>query len=123
MEVEIKQELLENILEASRNTHPYEFIALLSGTPLSEYILLPSTYGKSFSSIRLDLLPLLEKPQASFHSHPSFSSQPSKADLSFFSLFQINIIASQPYTKDSISFYNSKGIKIPFKILQSNLHK
>ena len=85
----IKTATLEALLLAARNTFPNEFLALLSSTSkkgkvVDEFVILPATYGRTYSSIRLDLLPYDSRVLGSVHSHPGPRASPSAGDLRAF---------------------------------------
>ena len=110
----IKKATLEALLLAARNTYPDEFIAMLSSSKknkvIDEYILLPSTYGKTFSNIRLDLLPYDDHAMGIMHSHPSTNAMPSKADKrAFRASGEIHLIIAKPFTLESVNAFDKNG--------------
>jgi len=121
---QIKRATLEALLLAARNTFPDEFIALLSctqkgGKVIDEYVLLPATYGKTFSSIRLDLLPYTAGTLGSVHSHPSSNAMPSRADLGVFRTEgEIHLIIASPFNFQSVKAYNGKGKEIFLDVIE-----
>jgi proteasome lid subunit RPN8/RPN11 len=117
----ISSATIETIIEAARNTYPDEFIALLGKTrnrEIDEIIVLPATYGNTFSSLRLDLLPYTEKTAGSVHSHPSTSNRPSRADLNFFrELGGIHLIIAFPFNMKTIRAFDSGGKEIVLEVV------
>ena len=119
----IKRLTLEAILQAARNTYPREFIALLGSKKkgsnvIDEFVLLPSTYGANFSSIRLDLLPYSVGTVGSVHSHPGPYATPSKADLRAFSRFgKINLIISYPFSLESARAFDAEGKELEIEVV------
>ena len=119
----IKKGTLEAILLAAKNTSPDEFLALLSSkgknNVIDEYVLLPSTYGKTFSSIRLDLAPYDSSVRGSVHSHPYGRPMPSRADLrAFRAMGEINLIIASPFNVDSFKAFNKAGKEIKIKVIE-----
>ena len=121
--VSIKKATLEALILAARNTYPDEFIALLSSKKenkiIDEYVLLPSTYGKTFSSIRMDLLPYDDQVLGIIHSHPSTSAMPSRADKrAFKKMGEIHLIIANPFTLESVNAFNKDGEIIELIVIE-----
>lgn len=119
---QIKKNVLDSIQLASRNIYPNEFISLLSGSKEKELIdsliILPSTFGKNFSTIRLDLLPFDESFIGSVHSHPSRNNSPSDADLEMFhKTGLVHIIVGYPYEYSSFKLYKFDGKQLRYEII------
>jgi len=120
----IKRATLEALLLAARNTYPDEFLALLgirrkNSKVIDEYVLLPSTYGKTFSSVRLDLLPYNAGTIGSVHSHPSYSPRPSSGDLrAFKSMGKIHLIIAKPFNFGSVKAFDSKGQSVELEVVE-----
>lgn len=113
MPTKIDRPLLEMIFEASKDSHPYEFGALLrkDGDTITELLLLPGTVSSTQSALfKLYMMPIDHDVAGSVHSHPSPSPYPSNADISFFgNLGDVHIICASPYNERSWRAYNRKG--------------
>lgn len=111
--MKIRREALEFILEAGRNLYPREFAGLLRGDKelIKEVLILPGTkQWFDSASINLNMLPIDLSVIGSIHSHPGASNRPSRADLIFFSkLGSVHGIVCQPYTLESLRFYDRSG--------------
>lgn len=122
--VKVMKSTLEALTLAARNTYPDEFLALLGsrqgkGNVIDEYVLLPAIYGKSFSSIRLDLLPFDSDVRGSVHSHPSYSSMPSSADLRAFKrMGEIHLIIAKPFNLESVRAFDGKGKSLEIEVVE-----
>jgi proteasome lid subunit RPN8/RPN11 len=121
--VRIKREALEFALHAARNTYPDEFIALLREDAegvVTHVLLLPrSTYGRGFSSIDFNMVPMFSHSCGSFHSHPVPSNRPSRGDLLFFSRFgKVHLIAGYPYEGGSVRAYGNEGQEVPLEVVE-----
>jgi len=120
----IKRATLEAVLLAARNTFPDEFLALLSSKEkkskvIDEFVLLPSVYGKTFSSIRLDLLPYTAGTLGSVHSHPSSYSKPSNADLrAFRAMGEIHLIIAKPFNFESVKAFDKNGNSLELEVVE-----
>jgi len=119
--IKISKNLLDNLILASRNTFPNEFICLLAekNNVLCEFVILPSTYGNDFSNIRLDLVPMDSSIKGSFHSHPQGSCFPSKQDLKVFAgLGEVNLILGNNLTINDFRAFDAKGKEIDFEVVE-----
>ena len=119
----IKSGTLEALLLASKNTFPNEFLALLSSKEknkvIDEFVLFPSIYGKTFSSIRLDLAPYDSNIMGSVHSHPYGRAMPSRADLrAFRAMGEINLIIASPFNLESVNAFNKQGKQIELEVIE-----
>jgi len=119
----IKRGTLEAVVLAARNTFPDEFLALLSSKKdngiIDEFVLLPSIYGKTFSSIRLDLLPYTAGTLGSVHSHPSHYASPSGADLrTFKKMGKIHLIIARPFNLESVKAFDAKGNPVALEVVE-----
>jgi proteasome lid subunit RPN8/RPN11 len=118
----IKKATLEALLLAAKNTYPDEFIALLSSTKgkiIDEFVLLPATYGKDFSSIRFDLMPYDSNAKGSVHSHPGPYATPSKADLrAFRAMGEIHLIIAAPFNFQSARAFNASGKEEKIEVVE-----
>ena len=121
VKIKIKKKLIETIAEASKNVYPEEFIGLLRKNRKGEVamlLLIPlSTFGRSFSSIRSDMLPMNLGDCGSVHSHPSSDARPSAADLRFFQKKEINLIIGYPYNEMTVKAYNKDGKLLNIEIV------
>ena len=113
----ITLELLEQIIQAAKKSHPNEFGGLIHGDPIMDRLefVLDSAKGKDTFMFSLynrysgDYM----YADGSVHSHPSGAATPSKADLSFFGKFpSVNIIIGYPYALDSWAAYDRNGNKV-----------
>jgi proteasome lid subunit RPN8/RPN11 len=112
----ITDKCLDMILESAKSTYPKEFGGLLrvdkeKKDTIIEVVLLPGTIsGNSHAIFHLHMMPIDYSIVGTVHSHPSYLSFPSKADLELFNKYgRIHIIASYPYTKNSWKAYDFKG--------------
>ena len=120
--VKIKREALELALGAAKNTYPDEFIALLRDDDektITHILVLPrSTYGKGFSSVDFNMLPMFSHSCGSFHSHPVPDARPSRGDRLFFArLGEVHLIAGYPFEERDVRAYDRDGKGIPLEIL------
>jgi len=119
----IKKGTLEAIVLAAKNTFPNEFLALLSSKGknkiIDEFVLLPAIYGRTFSGIRLDLIPYDNSIMGSVHSHPYGPPMPSRADLrAFRAMGETHIIIASPFNLDSFKAFNKEGKEIKLKVIE-----
>jgi len=119
----IKKGTMEAITLAARNVYPNEFLALLSstkkGNTIDEFVLVPAIYGKTFSSIRLDLVPYDDSIRGSVHSHPSPNARPSMGDLrAFKSMGKIHLIIAYPFSFESTKAYDANGKQLKLEIVE-----
>jgi proteasome lid subunit RPN8/RPN11 len=118
----IKKSVLEDLIQASKNYLPDEFLCFLAGNKkaksISEIILIPTQNGKTFSSINLYNMPIDNDLVGSVHSHPNGFTLPSKADKLFFKRFKINIIIGLNNIRTIISFYDENSQEIKVNILE-----
>ena len=120
----IKRGTLEAVVLAAKNTFPNEFLALLSSKRkgskvVDEFVLLPSTYGRTYSSIRLDLLPYDSKVLGSVHSHPGPSASPSRGDLRAFKMLgEIHLIIAKPFNFGSVRAFDSAGKEVELEVVE-----
>ena len=109
----IARKTLKMIMEASKDTYPKEFAAILRAEEgvISELLLLPGTVSGDVHAIfRLSMLPIDFSVAGTVHSHPSGNYTPSEADLNLFSHFgAIHIIAGSPYTMETWRAYDHNG--------------
>ncbi len=109
----IKKHVIESIREAAKKVYPNEFISMLGvneKNEINELVMFPAVFGKSFSSIRSDLIPFDRKIVGTIHSHPSRNNNPSSADLKVFSsLGKIHLIICWPYNLGDIKAFDSEG--------------
>ncbi len=119
----IKKGTLEAVVLAARNTFPDEFLALLSSKAknkvIDEFVLLPAVYGKTFSRIRLDLLPYNLGAIGSVHSHPSPNAMPSRADLrAFKAMGEIHLIIAKPFTLETVKAFDKSGRQVKLEVVE-----
>ena len=119
----IKKGTLEAVTLAARNVYPNEFLALLSskknGNTIDEFVLAPAIYGKTFSSIRLDLVPYDSNIMGSVHSHPIGRAMPSRADLrAFRAMGETNLIIASPFNLGSFRAFNKTGKEIKIEVIE-----
>ena len=117
----IRRKTLRMILEASKDTYPKEFAAILRAEEgvIEEILLLPGTVSGDVHAIfQLHMLPIDFSVVGTIHSHPSGNYSPSEADLGLFSHFgRIHIIAGRPYTEASWAAYDHYGNRIELKVV------
>jgi proteasome lid subunit RPN8/RPN11 len=122
--VKIKRQTLQALVIAAQNTYPHEFIALLGSTQkksgvIDEFIVLPATFGETFSSIRLDLLPYTSGAIGSVHSHPGPSASPSRGDLSAFrAMGEIHLIIAYPFSFESTKAFDANGKQLQLEVVE-----
>ncbi|AIS31639.1 MULTISPECIES: Mov34/MPN/PAD-1 family protein [Methanobacterium] len=123
-EVILDREVVGEIIQIARESHPLEFVALLEGK-IKEKILrvdglvfLPGETSHQGAVMKTFMMPLTTGTVGSVHSHPTPSASPSTADLHFFAkngLF--HLIIAYPYTEDSIIAYDTFGELADYRIL------
>ena len=109
----IRRKTLRMILEASKDTYPKEFAAILRAEEgvIEELLLLPGTVSGDVHAIfQLHMLPIDFSVVGTIHSHPSGSYNPSDADRQLFSHFgRVHIIVGHPYTERTWRAYDHNG--------------
>jgi len=116
----IYEDTLEMIMASARDTHPYEFSAMLRVEEgvISEILPLPGTIsGPTSAQMMLHMLHIDLNIVGGVHSHPSGVCLPSGADLHFFEKFgYVHMIVGRPYRLDSWNAFNSRGEIIRLEI-------
>lgn len=123
--VSISRELLQTILEGAKKLCPRETILLLRGKKKKEMItiselLVPplATYGRSFASIPLHMLPMDFSIVGTVHSHPSGNLKPSATDLNR-SFGMILMIVGFPFLNElNTVAYNRNGEKLVLQVTE-----
>jgi len=117
----IDRETLRFILEASRSSHPREFVGVLraAGDVIKEILMLPGTLSSDKSAVlRLHMLPIDPSACGTVHSHPSSSASPSGEDLRLFAKFgYVHIVVAFPYDESSWKAYNHRGEDIKLEVV------
>jgi len=119
----ITEEVIENIVLLSKETHPKEFLAFLDGKITDNILIINGLLYQEYNSTINSASPIFHFPDKTFygsiHSHPSYSNNPSVADKHFFRKMGIvNAIICMPYSNESIKFYNHEGEEIILKIIK-----
>jgi proteasome lid subunit RPN8/RPN11 len=118
----IKKDALDFILGVSGEVYPNEFGAMLRAEKdtITEVLIIPgTTFGDSFTSTPMDMIPIDASIIGSFHSHPGKSFSPSDEDINFFGhTGKIHLIARYPYRNiNDVAAYNYKGERIPLELI------
>lgn len=117
----IRRETIQMILEASRETYPNEFGAILRAEEgvITEIMLLPGTLSGQQSAIfRLHMLPIDFTVVGTAHSHPSGSITPSGADVALFQKFgYIHIITGVPFDENSWRAFDMYGQPVNLEVI------
>jgi proteasome lid subunit RPN8/RPN11 len=118
----IKKDTADFILGVSGNVYPNEFGGMLRAEKdvITEVLIIPgTTFGDSFTSTPLYMIPIDSSIIGSVHSHPGSSFSPSREDIIFFgSTGKIHLIARYPYKSiNDIAAYDRNGERIPLEII------
>lgn len=118
----IEQEVIENIVLLSKETHPKEFLAFLDGKIKDDKLIITGLLYQEYYSTENSAAPIFHFPDKTFygsvHSHPGYNNKPSSADKQFFRKMGIlNIIICKPYYLENIKFYNHNGEEIIVEII------
>ena len=123
MKLRINQDILSEILELAKETHPREIILLIKGNRtqdtyyVTEYAFPPyGVSGKGFSSFPSRMLPIDFSIIGTAHSHPSGSLKPSIGD-HHNHYGRIMMIIARPYTINQVAVYSKNGEKIQFDVI------
>ena len=114
----IKKELLENILELSKEAYPNEVAAILLNNPVDDFVIMPAEFTTYQVHVKMNLIPIYVNLHGTFHSHPTSNNNPSRADLSFFGkLGKEHLIIAYPYDLNAVAVYKNNGEKTELEIL------
>ena len=125
--VKLDEELVEELLEAARLTHPKEFILLLRGEErnsggfleikVRDYLVPPlASLGKASAIFRLSLIPADPDIVGTVHSHPSGSKLPSREDLENFIGHFIAIVAYPYRDERDLVAYDARGREVRVEV-------
>ncbi|CDG65678.1 MAG: hypothetical protein PWQ15_1443 [Methanobacterium sp.] len=122
-EVILDQEVVGEIIQIARESHPLEFAALLEGEikgnilKIDSLVFLPGETSNQGAVMKTFMMPLTTSTVGSVHSHPIPNASPSSADLQFFAENGFfHLIIAYPYTKDSIIAYDTFGEIVDYHI-------
>ncbi len=117
----IKKELLEMIMESSRDMFPDEFAAFLRGEGgvIYELLMLPGTIsGRRSATYQLYMKPIDFTVVGTVHSHPSGVTLPSDEDILLFSRTgDIHIIVGFPFRMNDFSAYDRNGKRVELEVI------
>jgi proteasome lid subunit RPN8/RPN11 len=130
----IASETISFALEASRETHPNEYMGLLrgedarrlgldrDGTVVTDVLVIPGTESNPVSAtVRTDLVPNDMRAVGSIHSHPNGVLRPSDADLATFGKGSVHIIIGAPYGPDDWRAFDRGGDPRELAVLDVDL--
>jgi len=126
----IAESALTFALEASRDSHPNEYMGLLrgedarklgleeSGTVLTDVLVIPGTESNPVSAtVKTSMIPNDVRAAGSVHSHPNGVLRPSNADLATFTKGDVHIIVGAPYERDDWQAFDQEGEPIDLPVL------
>lgn len=123
-EVHIDSEVIDEIINISKEAYPNEFMALLEGKveekilKITGLVFLPVETSQEGAVMQVFMQPLSTNSVGSVHSHPGFNASPSDADLTFFSKKGFfHMIIAEPYNRESIRAYDSFGNPAEYRII------
>ncbi len=119
----ISSDLLEAIFESAKRLFPKETVFLLRGkktkisVEVTELLVPPlATYGHSFASLPLHMLPIDFSIVGTVHSHPSGNLNPSVEDINHCFGSVLMIVGFPFASENDVSVYNSKGETLPVHV-------
>lgn len=110
--MKITKDMIARLLEISRSAYPREIAGLLLAKKgvINDFVIMPGDYETQHVYVKMHLLPIYTNAVGTFHSHPSPSNKPSRADLDFFGeLGRIHLIIASPFILNSIAAYDTSG--------------
>lgn len=126
----IAGETLAFVLNASRESHPNEYMGYLratdaetlgldrSGRVITDVLVIPGTEtDNSSATVKTTMQPNTTGSVGSVHSHPSGVLRPSDADLGTFSRGDVHIIVGAPYEWSDWQAFDSQGEKRELDVL------
>ncbi len=117
----IEREVMELLLEVSKESHPNEFAGVLraEGTRITEVMLVPGTVSGDRSALmQLHMLPIDFTVVGTVHSHPTGNPHPSDADRRLFGKFgYVNIITAHPYDMETWRAWDIAGRPYPLSVV------
>ncbi|QQR92643.1 MAG: Mov34/MPN/PAD-1 family protein [Candidatus Iainarchaeum archaeon] len=122
-EWKISSSLLQDLLAASKRSHPNEFIALLStleknGRFVEEVVVIPAVSGRDYAALHSELVPFDPLIVGTVHSHPTPSPYPSPQDLMTFArMGDFHLILAFPYALSGVRAFNARGKRIPLRVV------
>jgi len=132
--VGIAESALTFALEASRDSHPSEYMGLLRGedarklgldrrgTVLTDVLVIPGTESNSVSAtVKTSMIPNDVRAAGSIHSHPNGVLRPSDADLATFTRGEVHIIVGAPYERGDWQAFDQEGKPIDLDVLDIEL--
>jgi len=132
--VGIAESALTFALEASRDSHPNEYMGLLRGedarklgldqrgTVLTDVLVIPGTESNSVSAtVKTSMIPNDVRAAGSIHSHPNGVLRPSDADLATFTKGEVHIIVGAPYERGDWQAFDQEGKPIDLEVLDIEL--
>ena len=130
----IAESALTFALEASRDSHPNEYMGLLRGedarklgleqrgTVLTDVLVIPGTESNSVSAtVKTSMIPNDVRAAGSIHSHPNGVLRPSDADLATFGKGQVHIIVGAPYERHDWQAFDQEGQPMNLPVLDIDL--
>jgi proteasome lid subunit RPN8/RPN11 len=118
----IAADTLRFALEASRETHPNEYMGFLrgedarglgldrDGTLITDVLVIPGTESNPVSAtVQTNMVPNDRRAVGSVHSHPNGVLRPSDADLATFTRGDVHLIIGAPYEPDDWRAFDSDG--------------
>lgn len=130
----IAEDTLEFALEASRETHPHEYMGLLRGTDarelgldrdgtvVTDVLIIPGTESNPVSAtVRTSQVPNDRHAVGSVHSHPNGVLQPSDADRATFTKGKVHIIIGHPYGRRDWRAFDREGKRRSLDVLDVEL--
>ena len=126
----IAEETLSFILNASRETHPNEYMGFLraddatrlgldrDGRVITDVLVIPGTETNERSAkVKTIMQPNTVSSVGSVHSHPSGVLRPSDADLQTFGRGDVHIIVGAPYGWTDWQAFDSEGTPTDLDVL------
>ncbi len=122
-EIIIERDVVEEIIQIARQSHPLEFMAMLEGKVsagilrINGLVFVPGETSNQGAVMKLFMMPMTTGTVGSVHSHPIPSATPSSEDLHFFAKNGIfHLIIADPYIEESIVGYDAFGDEINYRI-------
>ena len=116
--MKIKKEVIESILELSKEAYPNEVAAILLNDPVDDFVIMPAEFTTYQVHVKMNLIPIYHNLKGTFHSHPTPNNNPSKADLNFFGkLGREHLIIAYPYSLNSVAVYKSNGEQTELEVI------